>query len=201
MSGSNCCFLTCIQVSQEAGKVVWYSHLFKNFPQLVVIHTVKGFNVVNEVEVDIFLELPCFLHDPTNVGNLISGSSAFSFCCCCCCLFFILIGGYLLYNIVVVFAIHSHESAMSVHVFIILTLPPTSLRIHPSGSSEYTSPEHPATCIKPRLVIYFTYDNIHASMLFSQIIPPSPSPTESNSLFSICVSFAISHIGSLLTSF
>ena len=56
--------------------MVWYSHLFKNFPQLVVIHTVKGFNVVNEVEVDIFLELPCFLHDPTNVGNLISGSSA-----------------------------------------------------------------------------------------------------------------------------
>ena len=56
--------------------MVWYSHLLKNFPQFVVIHTVKGFSVVNEVEVDIFLELPCFLHDPTNVGNLISGSSA-----------------------------------------------------------------------------------------------------------------------------
>ena len=72
------CFLTCIQISQEAGKVVWYSHLFKNFPQSVVIHTVKGFSVVNEAEVDVLLELLCFLHDPTNVGNLISGSSAFS---------------------------------------------------------------------------------------------------------------------------
>ena len=78
MSGSDCCFLTCIQVFQETGKVVWYSHLFKNFPQAVVIHTVKGFSVVNEAEVDVFLELPCFLYDPANVGSLISGSSAFS---------------------------------------------------------------------------------------------------------------------------
>ena len=78
MSGPNCCFLTCIQVSQEAGKVVWYSHRFKSFPQFVVIHTVKGFSVVNEAEVDVFLKFPCFLYDPTNVGNLISGSSAFS---------------------------------------------------------------------------------------------------------------------------
>ena len=78
MSGYNCCFLTCIQVSQEAGKVVWYSHLLKNFPQFVVIHTVKGFDVVREAEVDAFLEFPCFLYDPVNVGNLISGSSAFS---------------------------------------------------------------------------------------------------------------------------
>ena len=79
MSGSDCCFLTCIQVFQEAGKVVWYSHLFKNFPQLVVIHIVKGFSVVNETEVDFFfLEFSCFFHDPTDVGKLISGSSAFS---------------------------------------------------------------------------------------------------------------------------
>ena len=55
MSNSNCCFLNCIQISQEAGKVVWYSHLFKNFPQFVVIHTVKGFSVVNEVEVGVFV--------------------------------------------------------------------------------------------------------------------------------------------------
>ena len=55
--------------------MVWYSHLFKNFPQFVVIHTVKGFSIVNEAEVDIFLEFPCFLHDPEKVGNLISGSS------------------------------------------------------------------------------------------------------------------------------
>ena len=78
MSGSNCCFLTCIQISQEAGQEVWYSQLFKNFPKVVVIHTVKGFGVVNEPEVDVFLELSCFFDDPTDVGNLISGSSAFS---------------------------------------------------------------------------------------------------------------------------
>ena len=74
----NCCFLTCIQFSQEAGKVVWYSHLFNNFPQLVVIHTVKGFDIVNKVEVDVFLELSCFFYDPADVGDLISGSSGFS---------------------------------------------------------------------------------------------------------------------------
>ena len=70
--------MTCIQVSQEARKVVWYSHLFKNFPQFVVIHTIKSFSVVNEAEVDVFLEFSCFVYDPTDVGNLISGSSAFS---------------------------------------------------------------------------------------------------------------------------
>ena len=78
MSSSNCCFLTCIHISQEAGKVVWQSHLFKNFPQFVVIHTVKGFGIVNNEEVDAFLELSCFFDDPMYVGNLISGSSAFS---------------------------------------------------------------------------------------------------------------------------
>ena len=78
MSGSNCCFLTCIQISQEAGQVVWYFRLFKNFPQFVVIHTVKGFSVVSEAEVDVFLELSCFFDDPTDVGSLISGTSACS---------------------------------------------------------------------------------------------------------------------------
>ena len=73
MSGSNCCFLTCIQVSQEAGQVVWYSHLLKNFPQFVVIHTVRGFIVVNEA--DMFLEFSCFFYDPKDFGNLISGFS------------------------------------------------------------------------------------------------------------------------------
>ena len=67
-----------MQVSQEAGQVVWYSHLFQNFPQFIVIHTVKGFGMVNKAEIDIFLELSCFLDDPANIGNLISGSSAFS---------------------------------------------------------------------------------------------------------------------------
>ena len=78
MSSSNCCFLTCIQVSQEAGLVVWYSCLFQNFPQFIVIHTVKGFGTVNKAEVDVFLELSCFFDDPADVGNSISGSSAFS---------------------------------------------------------------------------------------------------------------------------
>ena len=78
MSHFNCCFLTCIQISQEAGKVVWYSQLFKNFPQFIVIHTVKAVSVVNEAEVDVFLEHSCFFEDPTDVGNLISVSSAFS---------------------------------------------------------------------------------------------------------------------------
>ena len=67
-----------MQISQEAGQVVWYSHLFKNFPQFVVIHTGKGFGVVNKTEADVFLELSCFLDDPADVGNLISGSSASS---------------------------------------------------------------------------------------------------------------------------
>ena len=78
MSDPNCCFLACVQVSQETGKVVWYFHLLKNFPQFVVIHTVKGFGVVYKAEVDVFFELSCFFYDPTDVSNLISGSSAFS---------------------------------------------------------------------------------------------------------------------------
>ena len=77
-SSSNWCFLTCIQVSKEAGQVVWYSHLFQNFPQFIVIHIVKGFGIATEAEIDVFLELSCFFDDPANVGNLISGSSAFS---------------------------------------------------------------------------------------------------------------------------
>ena len=67
-----------MQISQEAGQVVWYSHLFQNFPQFVVIHTIKDFGIVNKAETDVFLELSFFFHDPADVGNLISGSSAFS---------------------------------------------------------------------------------------------------------------------------
>ena len=77
MSGSNCCFLTHIQVCQEIGKVVWHSHLFKNFP-LFVCDLYKGFTVVNEAEVGIFLELFCLFHDPVNTDSLISGSSVSS---------------------------------------------------------------------------------------------------------------------------
>ena len=78
MSSSNCCFLICIQISQEVGQVIWYSHLFQNCPQFIVIHTVKGFGIVNKAEIDVFLELSCFFDDPADVGNLVSGSSALS---------------------------------------------------------------------------------------------------------------------------
>ena len=78
MSSSNCGFLTCIQSSQETDKVAQHSHLFKNFPQFVVIHTVKAFHKVSEAEVGVFLEFPCFFYDPMNVSNLIFGSSTSS---------------------------------------------------------------------------------------------------------------------------
>ena len=67
-----------MQISQEAGQVVWFSHLFQNFPEFIVIHTVKGFGIVNKAEIDVFLELSCFFNDSMDVGNLFSGSSAFS---------------------------------------------------------------------------------------------------------------------------
>ena len=83
MSSFNCCFLTHVQISQEIGNVVWYSCLLKNFSQFVVIHTVKGFSILNKAEIDVlfcffFLEFSCFFYDPMDVGNLISGSSALS---------------------------------------------------------------------------------------------------------------------------
>src|SRR5574341_1538957 len=78
MSSSNCCFWTCIQISWEAGQMVWYAHLFQNFPQFIVIHTVKGFGIVNKAEIDVFLELSCFFDDSEDVVNLIFGSPAFS---------------------------------------------------------------------------------------------------------------------------
>ena len=78
MFSSDCCFLTHIQVSQDTGKVVWYFYRFKNFPQFFVIQTLKGFSVVNEAEVNIFLELPWFVYDPVDVGNMVTNYSAFS---------------------------------------------------------------------------------------------------------------------------
>ena len=92
MSSSNCCFLTYIQISQESGQVICYSHLFQNFPQFIVIHTVKGFGIVNKAEIDVFLELSCFFNDPEMlaVSALVplpflkpawtSGSSRFTYC-------------------------------------------------------------------------------------------------------------------------
>ena len=64
MSTSNCCFLTCVQVSQEAGQVVWYYRLFQNFPQFIVVHAVKGFVIVNKAQIDVFLEISCCFDDP-----------------------------------------------------------------------------------------------------------------------------------------
>ena len=78
ISSSNCCFLTCIQISQETGQMIWYSHIFQNFPQFIVIHTIKGCGIINKAGTDVFLELSCFFNDPADVGNLISCSSAFS---------------------------------------------------------------------------------------------------------------------------
>ena len=94
------------------------------------------------------------------------------------------------------FAIHQHESTTGVHEFPILNPPPTTLPISSSGSSQCTSPKHLVSCIEPRLAIRFTYDIIHVSMPFSQIIPPLPSPTESKSLFYTSVSLLLSHIQS-----
>ena len=78
MWSSNCCFLTCIQISEESGLLVWYSHLLQNFPLFTLIHTVKGFGIVSKAEVDVFLELSCFFNDSANVASLISGPSSFS---------------------------------------------------------------------------------------------------------------------------
>ena len=76
MSSSTCCFLACIQITQETGQVVWYSHLLKNFTQFGVTHTVKGLDIVNKAEADVFLEFSCYFYDLIDVGNLISGPSA-----------------------------------------------------------------------------------------------------------------------------
>jgi len=94
------------------------------------------------------------------------------------------------------FAIYQHESTTGIHVFPILNPPPSSLPIpsHPSGSSQCTSPKHPVSCIEPGLATHFIYDIIHVSMPFSQIIPPSPSPTESKRLFCTSVSLLLSRI-------
>ena len=101
---------------------------------------------------------------------------------------------YLLYNIVLVFAIYWHESGMAVHVFPILNPLPPPFPSHPSGSSQCTSPEHPVSCIKPGLAICFTYDNLHVSMPLSHIIPPFPSPTESKRLFYTSIFLLLSRI-------
>ena len=96
----------------------------------------------------------------------------------------------------IVFAIHQHESTTGVHMFHNLNAPPTSSPYLPSGSSQCTSPKHPVSCIEPGLAIRFLYDIIRDSMPFSQIIPPSPAPTESKRLFYTSVSLLLSRIQS-----
>ena len=99
--------------------MVWYSHLLKNFPQFIVIHTVKGFGIVNKEEIDVFLELSCFFHDPADVGNLISGSSAFSFFYSKYSFFFfsfLILFNFLTLEYCIGFAIYQNESATSIHV-------------------------------------------------------------------------------------
>ena len=93
------------------------------------------------------------------------------------------------------FAIHQRESTTGVHEFPTLNPPPPPSPYHLSGSSQCISPKHPVSCIEPRLAIRFLHDSIHVSMPFSQIIPPSPLPTESKSLFYTSVSFSVSHTG------
>ena len=99
------------------------------------------------------------------------------------------------------FAIHSHESTMGVHVFHILKPSPKSLPIQPAASFQCTSPEHPVSCIKPGLAIYFTYDYIHVSMLFSNHPTLAFSNRVQKSVIYICVSSAVSHIRPSLPSF
>ena len=96
------------------------------------------------------------------------------------------------------FAIHQHESTTGIHMFPILNPPFSSSLYHPSGSSQCTSPKHPISCIEPGLAIHFLYDIIHVSMLFSQIIPTPPSPTESKRLFYTSVSLSLSCIWGFL---
>ena len=107
---------------------------------------------------------------------------------------FLLVGGELLYNIVVVFAIHWHESVMDLHVFPILIPPPTSFPIPSLWVFPVHQPWALVSCIQPGLAMCFTLDNIRVSVLFSQIIPQSPSPTESKSLFYTSVSLFLSCI-------
>ena len=101
---------------------------------------------------------------------------------------------FLKFTILIGYAIYRNESATGIHVFLILNPPPSSYPYHPSGSSQCTSPKHPVSCIEPGLATRFIYDIIHISMPFSQIISPSPSPTESKRMFYTSVSLLLSRI-------
>ena len=109
-------------------------------------------------------------------------------------LFFFFLLYFLTLQYCICFAIYQHESATGIHVFPILNLLPPLSPYHPSGSSQCTSPKHPVSCVEPGLATRFIYDILHVSMPFSQIIPPSPSPTESKRLFYTSESLLLSRI-------
>ena len=157
MSSSNCFFLTCIHIFQESGQVVWYSHLFKHFPQFVVIHTVKGFGRVNEAEIDVFLELSCFFNDPMDVGNLIPGSSAFS------------------------------KSSLNIWKSTVLRLSHTCTYIPsppdspPIPATAWHWAEFPELCSRSLLVLHVKYSHVSTSIPNHLTIPSPPSVTPATS--------------------
>ena len=195
MSSSNWFFLTCLQIAQDAGQVVWYSHLFQNFPQFVVIHTVKGFGMVNQA--DVFMELSCFFDDPTDVGNLISGSSAFSF--------FPFI--FICWRIIVLYYCTGfcHTATQISHKYTfalsLLNLPPIHTPPHNSRLSEGTGSG--PLCYRPTSDL-FCINNIKfvcfVTCMFQRYSINSSHPSFPHcvhkSVLHVCVSFPVLQIGS-----
>ena len=166
MSGAGCCFLTCMQISQEASKVVWYSHLFKKFPQFLLIHAAKGFGVISKTEVDAFLEFSCFstIQWMLVIWSPVPLPFLFYFfwgACLHFILFFLILFYFItLHNCIILPNIkmnppQAHMCSPSWTLF-----PPPSPH-HPSGSSQCTSPKHPASRIEPGLAAHFLHDILH----------------------------------------
>ena len=197
MSSSNCCFLTCIQISQEAGQMVWYFHLFQNFPYFIVIHRFKGFGIVNKAEIDVILEVPHFFDNSKMLAIWSLVPLSFLFFFMVHTFFFFLVFFFKFYfifklfNIVLVLPIIKMNPWQVYMCSPSPSLPPPS-PYHPSGFSKCTSPKHPVSGIEPGLATRFIHDIIHVSMPFCQIFPPSPSPTESKRLFYTSVSLLLS---------
>ena len=169
--------------------MVWYSHLFQNFPQFIVIHTVKTFGIVNKTEIDVFLELSCFFDDPTDFGNLISGSSDFS-------KFSLNIWKFTVHVLLkpdLENFEHYFTSHMHTYILSLLSLPSTVLFLYnppipPPRSSQSTNAELPVPYSSFTLAIYFTHGSVYMSVLVSQFIPTSPSYPVPTSPFSMSAS-------------